>query len=143
MRSDYQEGGELFSSYVSLEQRVPKRHPIHKTRRLVDEALANLDPMFDEIYADNGRPSIPRERVIRDSLLQVIYSVRSERQLMAQLDHNLMFRWFVGLSVDEPVSNPLSFSKNQDRPAMGSRLRHRLPAEPQLASDSASTCPTL
>lgn len=124
MRGDYQEGGELFS-YVSLEQRIPKRHPIRKMRRLVDEALANLDPVFDEIYADNGRPSIPPERLIRASLLQVIYSIRSERQLMEQLDYNLMFRWFVGLSVDEPVWNPSSFSKNRDRLAqadVGRRL---------------------
>ncbi len=114
MRGDYQEGGDLFS-YVSLEQRIPKRHPIRKMLKLMDEALANLDPIFNEIYAENGRPSIPPERLIRASLLQVIYSIRSERQLMEQLDYNLMFRWFVGLSVDEPVWNPSTFSKNRDR----------------------------
>jgi len=124
MRGDYQEGGDLFS-YVSLEQRIPKRHPIRKMRKLVDEALANLDSVFDEIYADCGRPSIPPERLIRASLLQVFYSIRSERQLMEQLDYNLMFRWFVGLSVDEPVWNPSTFSKNRDRLAqadIGRRL---------------------
>ena len=124
MRGDYQEGGDLFS-YVSLEQRIPKRHPIRKMRKLMDEALANLDPVFNEIYAENGRPSIPPERLIRASLLQVIYSIRSERQLMEQLDYNLMFRWFVGLSVDEPVWNPSTFSKNRDRLAqadVGRRL---------------------
>ena len=88
MRGDYQEGGDLFS-YVSLEQRIPKRHPIRKMRKLMDEALANLDPVFNEIYAEDGRPSIPPERLIRASLLQVIYSIRSERQLMEQLDYNL------------------------------------------------------
>ena len=72
MRGDYQEGGDLFS-YVSLEQRIPKRHPIRKMRKLMDEALANLDPVFNEIYAEDGRPSIPPERLIRASLLQVIY----------------------------------------------------------------------
>lgn len=124
MRGDHQEGGDLFS-YVSLEQRIPKRHPIRKMRKLMDEALANLDPVFNEIYAENGRPSIPPERLIRASLLQVIYSIRSERQLMEQLDYNLMFRWFVGLSVDEPVWNPSTFSKNRDRLAqadVGRRL---------------------
>lgn len=124
MRGDCQEGGDLFS-YVSLEQRVPKNHPIRKMRKLVDEALTNLDAIFDEIYADSGRPSTPPERLIRASLLQVIYSVRSERQLMEQLDYNLMFRWFVGLSVDEPVWDPSTFSKNRDRLAqadIGRRL---------------------
>jgi transposase len=124
VRGDYQEGGDLFS-YVSLEQRVPRSHPIRKMRKLVDEALTNLDTVFDEIYAVNGRPSIPPERLIRASLLQVFYSIRSERQLMEQLDYNLMFRWFVGLSVDEPVWNPSTFSKNRDRLAqadIGRRL---------------------
>ncbi len=124
MRGEYQEGGDLFS-YVSLEQRIPKRHPIRKMRKLMDEALANLDPVFNEIYAESGRPSIPPERLIRASLLQVIYSIRSERQLMEQLNYNLMFRWFVGLSVDEPVWNPSTFSKNRDRLAqadVGCRL---------------------
>lgn len=124
MRGDYQEGGDLFS-YVSLEERIPKRHPIRRMRKLVDEALANLDGVFDEIYADSGRPSIPPERLLRASLLQIFYSIRSERQLMEQLDYNLMFRWFVGLSVDEPVWNPSTFSKNRDRLAqadIGRRL---------------------
>ena len=124
MRGDYQEGGDLFS-YVSLEQRIPKRHPIRKMRKLVDEALTNLESIFNEIYADCGRPSIPPERLIRASLLQVFYLIRSERQLMEQLDYNLMFRWFVGLSVDEPVWNPSTFSKNRDRLAqadIGRRL---------------------
>jgi len=84
-------------------------------RALIDEALEHLDTTFDEIYADKGRPSIPPERLIRASLLQVIYSIRSERQLMEQLDYNRMFRWFVGMSVDEPVWNASTFSKNRDR----------------------------
>ena len=124
MRGDYQEGGDLFS-YVSLEQRIPKRHPIRKMRKLVDEALQRLNPVFDDMYADNGRLSIPPERLLRASLLQVFYSIRSERQLMEQLDYNLMFRWFVGLSVDDPVWDPSTFSKNRDRLAqadIGRRL---------------------
>lgn len=114
MRGEHREDGGLFS-YVSLEDRIPKRHPVRKMRKLVDSALANLDELFDEIYACEGRPSIPPERLIRASLLQVLYSIRSERQLMEQMDYNLMFRWFVGLSVDEPVWNASTFSKNRDR----------------------------
>lgn len=124
MRGEHREDGSLFS-YVSLEDRIPKRHPVRKMRKLVDSALTNLDELFDEIYASDGRPSIPPERLIRASLLQVLYSIRSERQLMEQLDYNLMFRWFVGLSVDEPVWNPSTFSKNRDRLAeadVGRRL---------------------
>jgi transposase len=94
-------------------------------RKLVDDALTNLDSVFDEIYTDCGRPSIPPERLICASLLQGVYSVRSERQLMEQLDCHLMFRWSVGLSVDEPVWNPSTLSKNRDRLAradIGRRL---------------------
>ena len=146
MRGEYQEGGDLFS-YVSLEERVPKGHPIRKMRKLVDEALANLDQIFSEIYSDNGRPSIPPERLVRASLLQVLYSVRSERQLMEQLDYNLLFRWFVGLGVDEPVWNASTFSKNRDRLAqadVGRRLfeeivdtarRHNLTSDEHFSVD--------
>lgn len=91
MRGDNQEIGDLFN-YVLLEQRIPKNHPIRKMRKLVDEALTHLDEIFDEIYTGNGRPAIPPERLVRDSLLQVIYSTRSERQLMEKMDYNLMFR---------------------------------------------------
>jgi transposase len=124
LRGEHREDGGLFS-YVSLEARVPQRHPVRKMRKLVDSALANLDELFDEIYAREGRPSIPPERLIRASLLQVLYSIRSERQLMEQLDYNLLFRWFVGLGVDEPVWNASTFSKNRDRLAqadVGRRL---------------------
>jgi transposase len=124
LRGEHREDGGLFS-YVSLEARVPQRHPVRKMRKLVDSALSNLDELFNEIYAREGRPSIPPERLIRASLLQVLYSIRSERQLMEQLDYNLLFRWFVGLGVDEPVWNPSTFSKNRDRLAqadVGRRL---------------------
>ncbi len=130
MRGEHREDGGLFS-YVSLETRVPKGHPVRKVRKLVDTALANLDELFDEIYAREGRPSIPPERLIRASLLQVLYSIRSERQLMEQLDYNLLFRWFVGLGVDEPVWNPSTFSKNRDRLAqadVGRRLFEQIVA---------------
>ena len=87
-------------SYVSCEARVPKDHPLRPIRQIVDEALGALSPAFEKLYARFGRPSIPPERLLRALLLQAFYSVRSERQLMEQLDYNLLFRWFVGLSMD-------------------------------------------
>ena len=91
-----------FFSYVSLEQRIPADHPLRPIRMLVDEALRSLSPTFNKLYARDGRPSIPPERLLRALLLQTFYTVRSERLLMQQLDYNLLFRWFVGLSVDVP-----------------------------------------
>ena len=114
MRGERHDDGGLFS-YVSLEDRVPKKHPIRKARRIVDAVLADLDGVFDEIYSEKGRPSIPPEQLIRASMLQVLYSIRSERQLIEQLDYNLMFRWFVGLSMETPVWHPTTFTKNRDR----------------------------
>lgn len=102
-------------SYVSLEARVPKDHPLRPVRTMVDEALRKLSRRFATLYAQGGRPSIPPERLIRALLLQIFYSIRSERMLMEQLDYNLLFRWFVGLSADEPVWNHSTFSKNRDR----------------------------
>ena len=114
MRGADIEQGTLFS-VVTLESRVPSDHPLRKIRPLLDETLQSLDRTFEVIYAQSGRPSIPPERLIRASLLQVLYSIRSERQLMEQLDYNLLFRWFVGLSVDDPVWDHSSFSKNRER----------------------------
>ena len=102
-------------SYVSLDARVPENHPLRPIRTLFDEALAKLTAKFDTMYAEVGRPSIAPERLLRASLLQVLYSVRSERLLCEQLDYNLLFRWFVGLSADERVFDHSSFSKNRDR----------------------------
>jgi transposase len=102
-------------SYVSLEDRIPAAHPLRGVRRLADEVLAEMSKDFDGLYATVGRPSIPPERLFRALLLQVFYSVRSERLLMEQLDYNLLFRWFVGLEIDEPVWNHAVFSKNRDR----------------------------
>jgi transposase len=87
--------GSLFS-YVDLEERIPARHPLRTIRQVVNDALASLDAEFEALYTDFGRPSIPPERLIRASLLQFLFSVRSERQLMEQIDYNLLFRWFVG-----------------------------------------------
>jgi len=102
-------------SYVSLEERIPEAHPLRGVRRLADAVLAEMSKDFDGMYATVGRPSIPPERLFRALLLQVFYSVRSERLLMEQLDYNLLFRWFVGLEIDEPVWNHAVFSKNRDR----------------------------
>jgi transposase len=114
MRGEAKSQGAAFS-YVSLEQRVPADHPLRPIRRMVDEALAKLSPVFDEMYSEVGRPSIPPEYLLRALLLQMLYSVRSERLLMEQLTYNLLFRWFVGLGMDDPVWVPTVFTKNRDR----------------------------
>ncbi len=102
-------------SYVGLEQRIPADHPLRAIRALTDEGLKKLSGDFDRLYARDGRPSIPPERLLRALLLQAFYTVRSERQLMEQLDYNLLFRWFVGLSIDDPVWDATVFCKNRDR----------------------------
>lgn len=106
--------GELFS-YVDLEQRVPAKHPLRKIRQLVNDVLASLDAEFATLYSAFGRESIPPERLLRALLLQALFTIRSERQLMGQLDYNLLFRWFVGLGIDDPVWVPTVFTKNRDR----------------------------
>jgi len=102
-------------SYVDLESRIPMSHPLRRIRSLVDKALEEMSSRFDELYAICGRPSIPPERLLRALLVQVLYSVRSERQLMEQLDYNLLFRWFVGLGIDDDVWDATTFTKNRDR----------------------------
>jgi transposase len=102
-------------SYVSLESRVPQEHPLRDIKELLDEALEGMSRDFDRVYASEGRPSIPPERLVRASTLQILYSIRSERLLCEQLDYNLLFRWFVGLSIDEPIWDHSSFTKNRDR----------------------------
>ncbi len=114
MRGADEASGSLFS-YVDLDERVPSGHPLRKIRQIVNDALASLDAEFDALYTDFGRPSIAPERLIRASLLQILFSIRSERQMMEQMDYNLLFRWFVGLGIDEPVWVPTVFSKNRDR----------------------------
>ena len=114
MRGTEREQVTMFS-YVSLEARIPADHPLRPMRAMVDRALVALSPRFDALYVDWGRPSIPPEQLLRALLLQVLYTVRSERQLMEQLDYNLLFRWFVGLGVDDAVWVPTVFSKNRDR----------------------------
>ena len=114
MRGSDTRSGELFS-YVDLEQRVPAKHPLRKIRQLVNDVLASLDAEFAKLYSAFGRESIPPERLLRTLLLQALFTIRSERQLMEQLDYNLLFRWFVGLGIDDPVWVPTVFTKNRDR----------------------------
>jgi len=114
MRGEDRQQAALFS-YLSPEARVPQDHPLRTIRQLVDGALATLSPRFDALYAERGRPSIPPEQLLRALLLQILYTVRSERQLMEQLDYNLLFRWFVGLALDAPVWDVTVFTKNRER----------------------------
>ena len=114
MRGSDKTSGSLFS-YVDLETRIPEKHPLRVIREIVNDTLAWLDAEFSRLYEDTGRESVAPERLLRASLLQAFYSVRSERQLMEQLDYNLLFRWFVGLGVDDPVWDHSTFSKNRDR----------------------------
>lgn len=106
---------EWMFSYISAEKRVPKDHPLRTIRTMVDVVLKDLSPLFESLYARTGRPSIAPEKLLRTLLLQVLYSVRSERLLMEQLDYNLLYRWFVGLSMDDKVWDATVFSKNRDR----------------------------
>ena len=114
MRGSDRRTGSLFS-YVDLEDRVPAKHPLRLIRGIVDDVLVALDAEFGKIYAAGGRPSIPPERLLRALLLQAFYTIRSETQLMEQLDYNLLYRWFVGLGIDEAVWVPTVFTKNRDR----------------------------
>jgi transposase len=114
MRGEDRESGTLFS-YVSCEARVPADHPLRPIRAIVDEALEVLSPEFERLYAKIGRPSIPPEKLMRTLLLQAFYGIRSERQLIEQLDYNLLFRWFVGLAMDAPVWDASVYAKNRDR----------------------------
>jgi transposase len=114
MRGADERSGALFS-YVDIERRVPSSHPLRLIRELVNGALVALDRKFEKLYSAEGRPSIPPERLMRASLLQLLYSIRSERQLMERLDFDLLFRWFVGLGIDDAVWNHSVFSKNRDR----------------------------
>ena len=102
-------------SYVNIEARIPTQHPLRKLVVLVDVILASMDKEFEAIYSDNGRPSIPPEHLLKAMLLQILFTIRSERQLVESIDFNLLYRWFVGLGMDEPVWDHATFSKNRDR----------------------------
>lgn len=114
MRGNEKTQDSLFS-YISLEDRIPAEHPLRKIRIIVDEALKDLDSVFDQVYAKTGRRSIPPEMLFRALLLQYLHGIRSEIQLMQQIDYNLLFRWFVGLGIDDPVWTPESFCMNRER----------------------------
>src|SRR5579863_3266134 len=111
--NDYQQS-DMFS-YLSPEQRVRKDHPLRAVRAMTDQILERMSPLFDAMYASGGRPSIPPEKLLRAQLLQMLYSVRSERLLMEEIDYSVLFRWFVGMNLDEPVWDVTVFTKNRDR----------------------------
>jgi transposase len=114
MRGQDQQQSHMFS-YISPEQRVRKDHPLRPIRTLVDEVLSQMSPVFDAMYASVGRPSIPPEKLLRAQLLQMLYSIRSERLLMEEIDYSMLFRWFVGLNLDEEVWDATTFTKNRNR----------------------------
>lgn len=114
MRGHDEEQGDVFS-YIPLEQRIPRDHPLRRIRQLVDVGLKEMGAHFEALYARRGRPSIPPERLLRALLLQALYAIRSETQLMEQLDYNLLYRWFVGLSASDEVWDATVFTKNRER----------------------------
>src|SRR5216110_388720 len=123
MRGDDLENQGAMWSYVPVEHRIPADHPLRRMRPMVDGLLQELSPRFDELYSRVGRPSIAPEKLLRALLLQVLYTIRSERLLMEQLDYNLLFRWFVGLEMDDPIWNPTVFTKNRERLLAGEIAR--------------------
>src|SRR5258707_11249125 len=114
MRGEAEEPEPMFS-YITPAQRVPQDHPLRGIRKIVDAALDRMSPRFQRLYSRTGRPSIPPERLLRALILQVLYTLRSERQLIEHLDYNILFRWFVCLSLDNRVWDATTFTKNQDR----------------------------
>ena len=149
MRGAFADQGGLFS-YISPEARVPTSHPLRKIRALVREVLGELNRSLGKLYASEGRPSIPPEHLLSALLLQVFYGIRSERQLMEQLDYNLLYRWFVGLSPDNPVWDPTTFTKNRDRLQNGevftqfmSKLLNHPQVKPLLSDEHFSVDGTL
>ena len=134
MRGMFRDQGGLFS-YVSPESRVPPGHPLRKIRGLVRDVLAELSRSFARLYAREGRPSVPPEQLLSALLIQVLYGIRSERQLMEQLNYNLLYRWFVGLSPDDLVWDPTTFTKNRERLQTGEvfeKFMTRLLNHPQV-----------
>jgi transposase len=149
MRGTFTDQGRLFS-YISPEARVPVNHPLRKVRTLVRDVLSDLNRSLGRLYASEGRPSIPPEQLLSALLLQVFYSIRSERQLMEQLDYNLLYRWFLGLSPDDPVWDPTVFTKNRDRLQNGevfakfmSKLLNHPQVRPLLSDEHFSVDGTL
>ena len=149
MRGAFVDQGMLFS-YISPEARVPPNHALRKIRELVRDVLGELNRSLAKLYASEGRPSSPPEQLLSALLLQVFYGIRSERQLMEQLDYNLLYRWFVGLSPDDPVWDPTVFTKNRDRLQNGevfakfmSKLLNHPQVKPLLSDEHFSVDGTL
>jgi transposase len=149
MRGAFLDQWRLFS-YISPQARVPASHPLRKIRELVRDVLGELDSSLSKLYASEGRPSIAPEQLLSALLLQVFYGIRSERQLMEQLDYNLLYRWFVGLSPDDPVWAPTVFTKNRDRLQNGevfaefmTKLLHHPQVKPPLSDEHFSVDGTL
>src|ERR1039458_3627900 len=132
MRGNDEQQGAVFS-YINPEERIPSDHPLRSIRAMVDGALQELWAHFEALYARRGRPSIPPEKLLRALLLQVLYSLRSERQLMEQLDYNLLYRWFVGLNPDDEVWDVTVFTKNRERLLQGEIAQRLLEAVLQQA----------
>ena len=149
MRGGFEDQGGLFS-YIRTEERIPADHPLRKVRELVREVLKGLNRTFSRLYSHEGRPSIPPEQLLSALLVQVLYGIRSERQLMEQLDYNLLFRWFVGLSPDDRVWDPTVFTKNRERLQQGevlqkfmAKLLEQPQVKPLLSDDHFSVDGTL
>ena len=149
MRGGFTDQGCLFS-YIAPDKRVPANHPLRKVRELVRDVLSDLNRSLGRLYASEGRPSIPPEQLLSALLLQVFYGIRSERQLMEQLDYNLLYRWFVGLSPDDPVWDPTTFTKNRERLQNGevftkfmTRLLNHPQVKPLLSDEHFSVDGTL
>ena len=139
MRGIDHQQGDMFS-YLSPEQRVRKDHPLRAVRTMTDEILGNMSALFDAMYADGGRPSIPPEKLLRAQLLQMLYSVRSERLLMEEIDYSILYRWFVGLNLDEAVWDATTFTKNRDRLLEGSVAREFLVQVVKRAREAGLVC---
>lgn len=149
MRGRFRDQGAMFS-YISPEQRVPPEHPLRRVRELVRAVLKELSACFGRLYASEGRPSVPPEQLLSALLLQVFYGIRSERQLIEQLNYNLLFRWFVGLAPDDPVWDATTFTKNRERLQHGdifqkfmTRLLNHPEVEPLLSDEHFSVDGTL
>ena len=138
MRGTDRQQADLFS-YLSPEQRVRADHPLRAIRVMADQALENMSPRFDAMYAQTGRPSIPPEKRLRAQLLQMLYSVRSERLLMEEIDYSMLFRWFMGLNLDEPVWDVTVFTKNRNRLLEGDVAREFLGEVVQQAQQTNLT----
>src|ERR1700754_5093481 len=149
MRGRFTDQGGLFS-YIAPDKRVPANHPLRKVRELVRDVLSGLSRSFARLYAKEWRPSVPPEQLLSALLIQALYGIRSERQLMEQLDYNLLYRWFVGLAPDDPVWDPTTFTKNRTRLETGevfaefmAKLLNHPEVKPLLSSEHFSVDGTL